>query len=298
MPSSEALKFAALLRGAPKMVDMDLPHQREAGEHAEDLTSEAPGITYQTLAESGVAGVWAIPPDAGQGEVVLYFFGGGHVIGSVHSRRKFGGHLALAAGCRVLILDYPLAPEHPFPADIEATTRAYRWLLARPYAPTRIALAGESSAGGLVLSTLLALKRAGDPVPAAAYLMSPWADLTCSGSTHQTCKDVDLCCTTASLLRMAGQYLHGHDPRDPLASPALADLGGLPPLLVQVGGDEILLDDAVTIVRNAGIAGARAMLDVWPGMKHFFQIGIGVYPEARAALGEGGRWLALRLAEA
>lgn len=296
MASPEARKFADLLRGAPRMVDMDLPDQRAAGEHAEDLTVEATGVGYEPFADGVVAGVWAIPPGAAPGRAVLYLFGGGHVITSVHSRHKFGGHLALAVGARVLILDYPLAPEHPYPADLEASTAAYRWLLGRGDEPGGIALAGESSGGGLVLSTLLSLRAAGDRLPAAAYLMSPWADLTCSGASQQSRRDVDLECSTESLRRMAGQYLDGHDPADPMVSPVRADLSGLPPLLVQVGSYEVLLDDAVAVARNAGICGTKTTLEIWPEMQHFFQLGIGVYPEAQAALSRGGGWLARRLA--
>lgn len=295
MASPEAERFADLLRSAPKMVEMALPDQRAAGEHAEDMTGEADGVEYTAVDDQGVTGLWATPPGAVQGRHVLYLFGGGHVISSVASRRKFGGHLALATCASVLIADYPLAPEHPFPADIEATTAVYRWLLAGGRDPAHLALAGESSGGGLVLSTLLSLRAAADPLPAAAYLMSPWADLTCAGASFASQKELDLEATRDGLLRMAGQYLNGHDPTDPLASPALADLSRLPPLLVQVGGCEVLLDDSVAIVRRAGMAGTPATLEIWPEMQHFFQLGVGVYPEAKAALHGAGRWLVARL---
>jgi len=294
MASAEAERFAAMLRAAPRMVEMDLPAQRAAGEHAEDLTVEPAGVTYEQVAADAAAGLWATPPDVVADRAVLYVFGGGHVITSVHARRKFGGHLARATRARVLVLDYPLAPEHPYPADVEAVAAGYRWLLAQGYPPTGIALAGESSAGGTVLSALLDL--GGAPRPAAAYLMSPWADLTCSGRSFVRCRDVDLECTRESLLRMAGQYLAGHDPADPAASPVFADAAALarclPPLLVQVGGHEVLLDDAVAVVRAAGLAGVPSVLEIWPGMQHFFQLGIGVYPEASDALHRAGAWLA------
>ncbi len=236
MASPEAKAFAELLRTAPKMVDMDLAAQRAAGEHAEDAAAEPAGVGYEPVADGAVTGLWAVPPGAPADRAVLYTFGGGHVITSVAARRKFGGHLALAVGARVLVLDYPLAPEHPYPADVRAATAGYRWLLGQGWPATGVALAGESSAGGLVLCTLLALGQAGDPLPAAAFLMSPWADLTCSGASFDACRDVDLECTRESLLRMAGQYLAGHDPADPAASPVLADMSGLPPLLVQSAG--------------------------------------------------------------
>src|ERR1700754_2956633 len=192
-----------MLRAAPRMAELDLPDQRAAGEHAEDGTAEPVGVRYEAVNDGPIRGLWAVPPKATPGRAVLYLFGGGHVISSVPARRKFGGHLALAVGARVLIYDYPLAPEHPYPADVEATTAGYRWLLAKGFPPDGIALAGESSGGGLVLSTLLAL--AGDPRPAAGYLMSPWADLTCSGPSFDSRRELDLECSRESLLRMAGQ---------------------------------------------------------------------------------------------
>lgn len=305
MASPEAERFAEMLRQAPRMVDMTLADQRAAGEHAEDLAVAPEGVRYEQLADAAtpgtgrVRGLWAIPPGAPADRAILYLFGGGHVITSVNARRKFGGHLALAAGVRVLLLDYPLAPEHPYPADVDAATAGYRLLLGSGFPASGVALAGESSGGGLVLSTLLALAEAGVERPAAAYLMSPWADLTCSGASFDSRRDVDLECTRESLLRMAGQYLDGHDAADPAVSPALADpaalAAALPPLLVQVGSEEVLLDDSVATVRSAGIAGVRAVLDIWPGMQHFFQVGVGVYPEAGRALGEAGAWLARHL---
>lgn len=150
------------------------------------------------------------------------------MITSVHARRKFAGHLALAAGVRVLALEYPLAPENPFPADVAAAaTDGYAWLLEQGHSPDHVAVAGESSGGGLVLSTLLAVARPGLPRPAAAYLMSPWADLTCSGASFDTRADADLECSRESLQRMAGLYLAGHDPRDPAASAVFADAGAM-----------------------------------------------------------------------
>ncbi len=271
---------------------MDLTDQRIAGEHAEDLVVEPEDVSYTPVEERGARGLWAEPSTVTDGAAVLYIFGGGHVISSVASRRKFGGHLAQAVGARVLIIDYPLAPEHPFPADVLATTAAYRWLLRQGLEPCRIGIAGESSGGGLVLSTLIALRAALQPSPAGAYMISPWMDLTCAGSSFESQADVDLEVTRDGLQRMAGQYLNGRDPADPAASPLFADLSGLPPLLIQVGGYEVLLDDAVAVARQAAIAGCRVTLDIWPGMQHCFPLGIGIYPEALAALTQAGQWLA------
>jgi monoterpene epsilon-lactone hydrolase len=165
-------------------------------------------------------------------------------------------------------------------------------------APGSVTLAGESSAGGLVMSALLRLRSDGPQLPAGAYLMSPWVDLTCAGQSFEANIDADLEATRPSLLRMAGQYLGGHDPTDPGVNALFADLRGLPPLLVQVGGYEILLDDAVSLARRAGFAEVDVRLEIWPEMQHFFQLGVGVYPEAAEALTVAGRWLVERTSPA
>ncbi len=296
MPSPESLQYAKMLRSAPKMVEMTLPDQRAAGEQAEALTTEPRDITYEPIAEGRMRGLWAVPRIGAAHCAVLYLFGGGHIISSVNSRRKFAGHLANAAGCRVLIADYRLAPEHPFPADVEDATAAYRWLLDRGHEPTHLAIGGESSAGGLTMSSLLSFRRQSIPLPAGCFLLSPWIDLTCGGETHQTKREADLTVTTAGLRRMATRYLAGHAVHDPLVAPLQADLSGLPPLFIQAGGDEILLDDSVQLARRAGMAGTAATLEIWPGMQHFFQIAVGAFPEAGAAVGRTGAWLRERLA--
>src|SRR5262249_2386065 len=244
MASPEAEKFADLLRSSPKMAELPLAEQRAAGQHAEELT-EGPGGVERTAGDQGaVRGQWAVAADAEAHRVVLYCFGGGHVITSVAARRKFAGHLSRFALARVFAVDYPLAPEHPYPADVDAVTAAYRWLVAEGVAPGSLTLAGESSAGGLVMSALLRLPADRQQLPAGAYVMSAWVDLMCAGESFEANLDADLEATRPSLLRMAGQYLAGHDPTDPGVNALFADLRSLPPLLVQVGGSEVLLDDS------------------------------------------------------
>src|SRR5262245_31513334 len=291
MASLEAMRYADTLRHTPRMVEMQLNEQRAAGEQAEDLTALPVGISYQHTMPEGIVGLWAIPEHAEAGRAILYLFGGGHVISSVQSRRKFGGHLANVARCRVLIADYRLAPEHPFPADVEDATAAYKFLLAEGHSPRGIAIGGESSAGGLTMSTLFALRDAGLALPAGAFLLSPWIDPTCAAETHVLNRAVDLTATTAGLRRMAGQYLGDTDPRDPRVNALFADLSNLPPLFVQVGGLEILLDDSVQLVRRAAMHGTPSTLEIWPDMQHFFQIAIGIFPEAGEALARVGRWI-------
>jgi monoterpene epsilon-lactone hydrolase len=292
MVSPEALKLNEILRNAPKAVDMDLAHQREAGEHAEDMTSEPEGVTYEEA--YAVDGLWATPHSWDGHSAIMYLYGGGYVISSPHSRRKLAGHLANASKARALIPRYHLAPERPFPAAVDDAAADYRWLLGEGCRPEQVVIAGDSSAGGLTVATMLKLRDDAVHLPAGGVPISPWVDLACTGETLETNATVDLTATKASLLRMAGQYLQGADPRTPLASPLYADLSGLPPLLVVVGGDEALLDDSVRLARSAGMAGVDTMLYIGAKMQHIFPIYCGVMPEADAAVAMIGTWIRSR----
>jgi epsilon-lactone hydrolase len=292
MVSREALKLNEILRNAPKAVDMDLPHQREAGEHAEDMTSEPEGVRFEDA--PAVGGLWATPQHWDGESAIMYLYGGGYVISSPHSRRKLAGHLANASGARALVPRYHLAPERPFPAAVEDAAADYRWLLGEGGGSERTVVAGDSSASGLAVAMTLKLRQDGEDLPAGGVLISPWVDLACTGETLEENAAVDLTATKASLLRMAGQYLHGADPRTPLASPLYADLSGLPPLLIVVGGDEALLDDSVRLARSAGMAGVDLTLYIGAGMQHIFPIYCGAIPEADAAVAMIGEWIRSR----
>jgi acetyl esterase/lipase len=293
MVSREALKLNEILRNAPKAVDMDLSHQREAGEHAEDMTSEPEGVRFEDAPAGG--GLWATPQHWDGESAIMYLYGGGYVISSPHSRRKLAGHLANASGARALVPRYHLAPERPFPTAVEDAAADYRWLLGEGGRSERTVVAGDSSAGGLAVATMLKLRQEdGEDLPAGGVLISPWVDLACTGETLEENAAADLTATKASLLRMAGQYLHGADPRTPLASPLYADLCGLPPLLIVVGGDEALLDDSVRLARSAGMAGVDLTLYIGAGMQHIFPIYCGAIPEADAAVAMIGVWIRSR----
>jgi monoterpene epsilon-lactone hydrolase len=216
------------------------------------------------------------------------------MLGSPASRRKIAGHLALAARARVLVPNYRLAPEHPFPAAIDDAVRAYEWLLAHGGEPSKTVVVGDSSGGGLAVSTVIAVRDRGRRMCAGVVALSPWADLTCSGESMTSRAATDLECTRADLLEMAGWYLRGANPRQPLASPVFPDLAGLPPLLCVVGGDEILLDDTVRVVRSAGMTGVDATAFIAAGMQHVFPIWVGVFPEANAAIALIGNWVKAR----
>ena len=293
MVSEQARKLDALLHSSPKQVELDLSDQRAVGEHAEDLTSEPIGVRNEAAPEVG--GLWAVPNNAVRGRAILYLFGGGYVISSPHSRRKLAGHLARAAGARVLVPNYALAPEHPFPAAVDDAANAFRWLTGQGYEPRHVVIGGDSSGGGLVIATALKLRQEGHPLPAGTVSISPWVDLACTGESLVRRAAVDLTVSKASLERMAGQYLHGADPHTPLASLLYADLSGLPPMLLTVGGDEALLDDAVRLARAAGIAEVDVTLVIVAGMQHIFPIYCGFLPEADAAVAMIGSWTRERM---
>ena len=292
MISKQAKAFWALLKSFPKQIEMPLSKARESDLLAEYLTSEPSGVTYSPAPE--VDGLWATIEGESSGRTILYFFGGGYMVGTPATRRKTAGHLALAAGAQVLVPNYRLAPEHPFPAAVEDAVRAYQWLLDQGGHPPKIFLTGDSAGGGLAVATAIALRDRHLPMCAGIVAISPWTDLTCSGESMTSRAAVDIEITRAGLLEMASNYLHGADPAQPLASPVLADLSGLPPLLCLVGGDEVLLDDSVRLVRNAGVAGIDATLSITAGMQHIFPIWAGSFPEADAAIGLIGNWVRTR----
>jgi monoterpene epsilon-lactone hydrolase len=292
MISGQACRFWDLMRAGPKQIAMPIAERRAAGEHAEDATAEPAGVAFAPAARGG--GIWAQPAEARPGAAMLYLFGGGYMPGSPASRRKTAGHLAAAAGARVLVPNYRLAPEHPFPAAVDDAVQAYRWLLAQGAEPTRTVIAGDSAGGGLAVATAIAARDRGLPLPAGIVTLSAWADLTCSGDSMTSRAATDIECTREGLLEMAGWCTNGADPRQPLASPVFADFAGLPPLLALVGGDETLLDDSIRLARGAGMAGGDATLFIGAGMQHVFPIWAGAFPEADAAIATIGAWVRAR----
>ena len=199
----------------------------------------------------------------------------------------------------MLNVDYRLAPEHPHPAAVDDAVAAYRWLTTDGgIAPERVVLCGDSAGGGLAVATLLALRDAGDPLPAGAALISPWTDLTFSGASHDTRLDVDPMCSRTSLSPSVEAYVGDGDPKAPLVSPAHADLAGLPPLLIHVGDHETLLDDSTMLAERAAAAGVDVELWVAPEMIHVWHVFAGMVPESDVALATLGRWIEARLSAA
>ena len=296
-PEAEALEamLGALRDG---IIDIDTPptieEMRAGGEAFGELATEPGGVRWEDVEIGGRPCRWAIPDDAMTDRVVQYLHGGGYVIGSLDSYRKMTGHYAAAMGCRVLSVDYGLAPENPHPAAVDHSTAVYRALL-EDHAPEHLAISGDSAGGGLTIATLVKLRDDGTPLPAAGVPLSPWVDLDGTGASMDTKAEVDLMVGRDALQQMADLFLAGRDARDPLAAPLHADLTGLPPLYIQVGAHETLLDDATRLAVNAAHAGVEVRLDVFPEMQHVFQLAAGTIPEAGEALARVGQWLRPRL---
>jgi epsilon-lactone hydrolase len=252
-------------------------------------------VTSEPVSAGGVDGEWIEPANAPQGKAILYFHGGGFRIGSVVSHRDLVAKIACASGCRVLAINYRLAPEHRFPAALDDTLAAYDWLRAQGLKPSNIAFAGDSAGGNLALAAMLILRERGLPLPVSAALMSPWTDMTALGASYVTRAEADPIHQRVMILALAKNYLGEQgDPKDPLASPLHADLSGLPPLLIQVGDRETVRDDSVVLADKARAAGVNVSLEVWDGMIHVFQM-FPEIPEAKQAIASIARFLARHL---
>jgi acetyl esterase/lipase len=223
--------------------------------------------------------------------VLLYFHGGGYVMGSINTHRAMVARLARAARARALLIDYRLAPENPFPAAVEDATATYRWLLAQGRQPRKIALAGDSAGGGLTLATLLALRDARTPLPACAVPISPWTDLEGTGTSVKTKASRDPMVRETDLRRYAALYAGNADPRNPLISPLHGDYRGLPPLLIQVGEAEIILDDSTRVAELAKQAGVQVDLEVWDEMVHVWHVFAKLLPEGQQAIEKVGSYV-------
>lgn len=246
-------------------------------------------VTEATAA--GVPAHWLAAPGADSGRVLLFLHGGGYQLGSLRSDGELAARLGRASGMRVLFPEYRLAPEHPFPAAIDDVLHAWRWLRAdQDLSASSMAVAGDSAGGGLAVALLVALRDAGEALPAAAALMSPTVDLTGSGASMTERADEDPFSTPAMLRQFNSDYLAGADPKTPLASPLFASLVGLPPLLVQAGTADLLLSDSERLASAAAEAGVDVTLKIGEGLPHVYQIMLGT-PEAAEASEEIGKFL-------
>ncbi|BAN02644.1 alpha/beta hydrolase [Ilumatobacter coccineus] len=269
--------------------EVPLAEQRASLERADKIPRPR-GLDYVDTEVGGVAAIVATPKRGADERHILYLHGGGYVLGSPRSHIAMAARLALAARGSTTVLDYRLAPEHPYPAAIDDCVAAYRAIIA-DRDPSSVVIAGDSAGGGATLATLLALREAGVALPGAAYLMSPWTDLTASGESTRT-KSADDPMLQAPWLQDFAEKYAGDQPLDlPGISPLFADLSGLPPMLVQVGSDEILLSDSTRLVEAARAAGVMVDVEVAPNMWHVFQAFAGMMPEATTALVEAAAFI-------
>jgi len=262
----------------------------------EAMASNAPlasDVRCTPVDVQGIPAEWVEVPGVRPGRAILYFHGGSYIFGSINTHRELASRLARAAGARVLVLDYRLAPEHPFPAAVEDVLGAFGYLVDHGTDPANLVIAGDSAGGGLTMAALLALRDAGSPLPAAAACLCPWTDLAGTGQSMIINAGSDPMIEPGRLMEQAQVYLAGASPRTPLASPLYADLAGLPPLLIQVGSTEILLDDATRLAERARIAGVRVELEVWPGMIHCWQAFAWMLPQGQQAIDRIGAFVRL-----
>ena len=285
-----------LLRDAPLDLGGDVAEQRVIFEEMMAAIPLPADVTTSSGSLGGIPVVNVEAAGADHAKVIFYLHGGAYAIGTAASSVGLASDLARRAGARLVTIDYRLAPEHPHPAAIDDAVAAYRGLLDSGIAASAIAIAGESAGAGLAAATLVALKHAGLPQPTAAVLMSPWADLTLSGESISVKAAVDPALTPEGLRRRAVDYVAAGDRTAELVSPIFADLTGLPPLLIQAGSHEILLDDATRLAARAAAAEVTVRLEVTPGVPHVFQGFAAILDEADAALTSAGEFLRAHLA--
>jgi acetyl esterase/lipase len=249
------------------------------------------GVEFETVNANGVRCIWARVPGTTRERTILYFHGGGYVLGSAHAYRGFGGALAKAADAHVLVVDYRRAPENPHPAALKDSVAAYRWLIENDVDPASIILAGDSAGAGLTVAVLLTLREAGEQLPAAGVCLSPWVDMTFSGKSYDSRLETDPIISREILGACAGMWLNGQDSRDVTASPVFADMTGLPPLAVFIGTAECLYDETMSLVERADADGvetdlyvAEEMFHIWPVMNSFL-------PEAQLAVEQIGSFV-------
>ena len=263
----------------------DTPVEQMRADWDAAFENSSVAASCERVSAGGVDGEWIAPSGASRDKAILYFHGGGFRLGSVASHRDLIARIADASGCRVLAINYRLAPEHRFPAALEDAVAAYGWILEQGLKPENIAFAGDSAGGNLVLAAMLSLRARLLPLPIVGVLMSPWTDLAATGASYVSRADADPIHARPMILALAKNYLGDDgDPRRPLASPLYADLAGLPPLLIQVGDRETVLDDSIMFAEKARSAGVDVELQVWDGMIHVFQMFGTELAEARQAI--------------
>jgi monoterpene epsilon-lactone hydrolase len=291
-------RLDAILRQSAFPVGSDVNEQRRLLREAVSAQPLPADVTVTAAALNGVPTAEITVDGVEPRHVVLYFHGGVYVIGDAFLAADLASQVGRRMHAKVISVDYRLAPEHPYPASVDDALSAYEALLHTGVDPSDIALAGESAGGGLAVATLVNARDRGLPLPAAAFVMSPYADLTLAGTTMETRREVDPLLSRELLQPRVADYVSGQDAALPLISPVFADLTGLPPLIIQAGTHEVLLDDAIRLARQAAAADVEVTLEITPRVPHVFQAYHPILDEAAAALDRAGQFLSARLAAA
>ena len=291
MASPQLQGIIQAFRDRPANKEQSIEESRAEFEQFLSLFPIPPDVRVEPVDAGGVPGAWVSVPQSVDGRVIYYLHGGGYATGSIKTHTEMVSRICRAGGFRALVIDYRLAPEHPFPAAVEDAVAAYRWLLETGVSPSSIVIAGDSAGGGLTLAALADLRDKGEPLPAAAVCLSPWTDMEALGESTQTNAASDPIIKRNELLQLAVLYLSGADPRTPLAAPLYADPRGFPPLLIQVGGAEALLDDSTRFADRAKAAGVDVTLEVWDELIHVWQIMAPILPEGQQAIERIGEFI-------
>jgi acetyl esterase/lipase len=288
----------AILRQSAFPADSDVNQQRELLRQAISAQPLPADVTVTAAALGGVPTAEITVDGIEPRHVVLYFHGGVYVMSDAFLAAGLASQVGRRTHAKVVSVDYRLAPEHPYPAAVDDALAAYEALLHDGVAPSDIAFAGESAGGGLAVATLVNARDHGLPLPAAAFVMSPYVDLTLAGTTMETRGEVDPLLSRELLQARVSDYTAGQDAALGLISPVFADLSGLPPLIIQAGSHEVLLDDAIRLAGQAATADVEVALEITPGVPHVFQAYSPILDEAGAALDRAGRLLSAYLAGA
>ena len=293
--ASQALAdLVALLRLQRDAQPIDILEYRKQFDALAESASAPSGFRVEAVDAGRCAADRLTLLDDTDGGVLLYLHGGAYVVGSPRSHRELAARIGRAAGCSVLVPEYRLAPEHPFPAALDDAVAAYRWLVAQGTPPERIVVGGDSAGGGLAAAAVLALRVAGEPLPGALVLLSPWTDLAATGESLTTRRDLDPMVDPDRICESAQMYLGGADPKTPLASPLYGNLTGFPPTLIHVGTAEVLHDDATRFAARLREAGADVTLEVYEDMFHVWHFFAGWLPEGEEAISQIGTFVRKR----
>ena len=298
MSTEQQETLDAILRQSAFPVDSDVNEQRRLLREAISAQPLPPDVTVTAAALGAIPTAEVTVDGIEPRHVVLYFHGGVYVMSDAFLAAGLASQVGRRTGAKVISVDYRLAPEHPYPAAVDDALAAYEALLDSGTAPSDIAFAGESAGGGLAIATLVNARDHGLPLPVAAFVMSPYADLTLAGTTMETRREVDPLLSRELLQARIADYTAGQDAALDLISPVFADLSGLPPLIIQAGSHEVLLDDAVRLAQQAATADVEVTLDITPRVPHVFQAYSPILDEAAAALDRAGQLLSAHLAGA